>query len=182
MKLVAIVALAVTGCATQAAEGPGAYAFKVKGIDGKEIDLAQYKGKVVLFVNVASECGYTDQYKGLQKLYADHEKAGLVIIGVPSNEFGGQEPGTNEQIAKFCEKNYKTTFPMLAKTTVNGDSAIPLYKFLTSKQTLYGGAVAWNFEKFLVNRDGQIIGRFKSDIEPDDAGLARSIKTALESK
>jgi glutathione peroxidase len=159
-----------------------ALGFKMKAIDGKDVDLSKYKGKVVLFVNVASQCGYTDQYAGLQKLYAQHEKDGLVVIGVPSNEFGQQEPGSNEEIAKFCEKNYKVTFPMLAKVVVNGKGACPLYAYLTSKESGFGGAVGWNFEKFLIGRDGKVAGRFKSDAEPDSEALVKAIKTELDKK
>lgn len=176
-----LVVLAFTSCA-QAADVPTALDFKAKGIDGKEIDLAQYKGKVVLFVNVASECGYTSQYEGLQKLYAKYASDGLVVIGVPSNEFGGQEPENDAAIAKFCEKNYKVTFPLLAKTKVNGTDATPVYKFLTAKVNGHAGDVQWNFEKFIVGRDGKIIGRFKSDVEPDSEEFTKSLKTALDQK
>jgi glutathione peroxidase len=165
-----------------AADVPAALNFKMKAIDGKEIDLGQYKGKVVLFVNVASQCGYTDQYAGLQKLYAKHEKNGLVIIGVPANEFGAQEPGSDAEIAKFCEKNYKVTFPMLAKVVVKGNDACPLYAYLTSKASGFGGDVGWNFEKFLVGRDGKVVGRFKSDVEPDAEAFVTAIQKELDKK
>ena len=165
-----------------AADVPAALNFKMKGIDGKEIDLAKYKGKVVLFVNVASQCGYTDQYAGLQKLYAKHEKDGLVVIGVPANEFGQQEPGSNEEIAKFCEKNYKVTFPMLAKVVVQGKDICSLYAYLTSKASGFAGDVGWNFEKFLIGRDGKVAGRFKSDVEPDAETFVKAIKIQLDKK
>jgi glutathione peroxidase len=164
----------------KAADAPAALNFKMKSIDGKEIDLAKYKGKVVLFVNVASECGYTPQYAGLQKLYATHEKDGLVVIGVPANEFGQQEPGSNAEIAQFCERNYKVTFPMLAKVVVQGKGVCPLYAYLTSKESGFGGDVGWNFEKFLIGRDGKIAARFKSDVEPDADVFVKAIKTELE--
>ena len=179
-QLFAIIALVVS-CAPVFADEPAALKFKMKSIDGKEIDLAQYKGKVVLFVNVASQCGYTDQYAGLQKLYAKHEKDGLVIVGVPSNEFGAQEPGSNDEIAKFCEKNYKVTFPMLAKVVIKGKDSCPLYAYLTSKESGKGGPVEWNFEKFLIGRDGKVAARFKSDVEPDDA-FVKAIKSELDKK
>jgi len=167
---------------SSAADAPAALRFKMKALNGKEVDLAQFKGKVVLFVNVASECGYTPQYAGLQKLYAKHEKDGLVVIGVPSNEFGQQEPGSNDEIAKFCDKNYKVTFPMLAKVVVKGDGICPLYAYLTSKPSGFGGAVEWNFEKFLIDRDGKVTARFKSDVEPDSETFVDAIKKELEKK
>jgi glutathione peroxidase len=124
--------------------------YNMRGLDGKFIDLAQFQGKVVLFVNVASKCGYTPQYKGLQKLYDQYKKDGLVIVGVPANEFGGQEPGSDAQIAEFCTKEYGVTFPMLSKVVVKGEDITPLYKTLTSKETnpKYAGEITWNFTKF----------------------------------
>jgi len=177
----AVCALFVSSCAT-AVEVPESLNLKVKAIDGKEIDLSQYKGKVLLFVNVASECGYTGQYAALQKLYAAHKDEGLVVVGVPSNEFGGQEPGKDAEIAKFCDTNYKVTFPLLAKTEVNGADASPIYRYLTAKQNGHAGEVKWNFEKFLVGRDGKIVSRFKSDVEPDNAEFMKAVKAAIEKK
>jgi glutathione peroxidase len=158
--------------------------FKMAGIEGKEVDLAQYKGKVVLLVNVASECGYTPQYKGLQDLYERFGKDGLVVIGIPANDFGRQEPGSNAEILKFCQANYKVTFPMLSKVVVKGDKKVALYQFLTSKETnpKYAGEVGWNFEKFLINRKGEVVGRFKSGVEPTSEQLVSSIRTELETK
>jgi len=162
----------------------GPLSFKMAGIDGKEIDLAQYKGKVVLFVNVATNCGYTKQYAGLQALYQKYEKDGLVVIGVPANEFGAQEPGTNAEIAKFCSTEYKVTFPMLAKVVVKGDGITPLYAFLTGKDTdpKFAGVIGWNFEKFLVGRDGQVVGRYKSAVKPEAEELVTAVETALKAK
>jgi glutathione peroxidase len=181
-SLSVLLALALVAPASFAQGGKtvsGPLRFKMKSIDGKELDLASFKGKVVLFVNVASECGYTSQYAGLQKLYEELGKDGLVIVGVPSNEFGGQEPGTEEQIKKFCDTRYKVTFPMTAKVEVNGAGQTPLYKFLTSKETnpKHAGEIRWNFEKFLLGRDGQVLARFASDVEPED--LADPIRKAL---
>jgi glutathione peroxidase len=155
--------------------------FKMKSIDGKELDLARFKGKVVLLVNVASECGYTGQYAGLQKLYEDFHKEGLVVVGVPANEFGKQEPGTNADIKQFCTTKYKVTFPMLAKTIVAGPGQTPLYKYLTSKTTdpEHAGPVRWNFEKFLIGRDGQVLARFASDVEPEANELVAALRKAL---
>jgi glutathione peroxidase len=157
---------------------------KLTGIDGKELDLSKYKGKVVLFVNVASECGFTPQYKGLQELYEKHEKDGLVVVGVPSNDFGKQEPGSNAEIVKFCQANYKVKFPMTEKVVVKGDKKIPLYQFLTSKDTnpKFAGEVNWNFEKFLIGRNGEVVGRFKSGVEPMSEQLTKAIKTELDAK
>ncbi len=158
--------------------------FKMAAIDGKEVDLAEYKGKVVLFVNVASQCGYTKQYTGLQALYEKYQKDGLVVIGVPANEFGKQEPGTNEEIAKFCSSKYSVTFPMLAKVVVKGDGITPLYAFLTGKDTdpKFAGDIGWNFEKFLVGRNGEVVGRFKSAVKPDAEELVKAIEGELKTK
>ena len=161
-----------------------ALAFKLPGIDGKDVDLASYKGKVVMFVNVASKCGYTSQYEGLQKLYETYEKQGLVVVGVPANDFGKQEPGTNEEIATFCKSNYKVTFPLLGKVVVKGEGKTPLYQYLTGKETNpnFGGEVSWNFEKFLIGRDGKVVGRFKSGVAPTDDELVKAVKDELVKK
>jgi glutathione peroxidase len=158
--------------------------FKLKGIDGKQVDLAQYKGKVVLFVNVASQCGYTPQYKDLQELYSKYEKEGLVVIGIPSNDFKGQEPGTDEEIKSFCITNYKVTFPLMSKVVVTGKDIIPLYAFLTSKETDpdHPGKIEWNFEKFLIGRKGEIVARFKSGDKPMSDKMVNAIKGELEKK
>jgi glutathione peroxidase len=158
--------------------------FKVSGIDGKEVDLSKYKGKVVLFVNVASQCGYTKQYTGLQAIYKKYEKDGFVIVGVPANNFGSQEPGTNEEIVEFCSSKYSVTFPMLAKVSVKGDDKSPLYSFLTSKETnpKFAGEIGWNFEKFLINKKGEVVGKFKSGVAPDSDELTKAIKAELDAK
>lgn len=158
--------------------------FTLKGIDGQDVDLARYRGKVVLLVNVASECGYTPQYKGLQELHEKYGKEGLVVIGVPSNDFGKQEPGSNAEILKFCQTNYKVTFPLLAKVSVKGDEKVPLFQHLTSKETnaKFSGEVGWNFEKFLIGRNGEVVGRFKSGVAPDSAELIAAIKKELDAK
>ncbi len=158
--------------------------FKMTGIDGKEVDLSKYKGKVVLFVNVASQCGYTKQYTGLQAIYEKYEKKGFVVIGVPANDFGSQEPGTNEEIVKFCSSKYNVTFPMLAKVAVKGKEKTPLYEFLTSKETNpnYAGEIGWNFEKFLVNKKGEVVGKFKSGIAPESDELIKAITAELDAK
>jgi len=189
-KLLAVLAAGlVAGCAfaddkTGDKKVTGPLDFTLKGIDDKDVDLAKYKGKVVLLVNVASECGYTPQYKGLQELYEKHGKDGLVVIGVPSNDFGKQEPGTNADILKFCTTNYKVTFPMMAKVAVKGDDKVPLYKYLTAKETdpKFPGEVGWNFEKFLIGRNGDVVGRFKSGVAPDSPELLGAIKKELDAK
>lgn len=154
--------------------------LKMKGIDGKDLDLAQYKGKVVLVVNVASKCGYTPQYKGLEELYGKYGKDGLVVLGVPSNDFGKQEPGTEEEISKFCTTNYKVTFPMTAKVVVKGDDKTELYKRLTAATDKK--EVGWNFEKFLIGRDGKVVGRYKSNVAPEGDELTKAVKAELEKK
>jgi glutathione peroxidase len=166
------------GLAMAAAQGATPLAGEVKGIDGKAVDLAAYKGKVVLVVNVASRCGYTGQYAGLQKLYDSHKDKGLVILGFPANDFGAQEPGSDAQIAEFCSAKYGVTFPMFSKITVKGPDKAPLYKSLTEAADPKG-EVAWNFEKFLIGKDGAVIGRFKSGVAPDDAKLVQAIESAL---
>ena len=146
---------------------------KMKGLDGKDVDLSQYKGKVVVFVNVASKCGNTPQYEALEKLYETYSKDGLVIVGVPANEFGGQEPGTDADIAKFCDSNYHVTFPMLSKVAVKGKDMCPLYEYLTSQETapVKAGPISWNFEKFIVGRDGKVAARFAPKVKPDERNV-----------
>ncbi|MBI1915624.1 MAG: glutathione peroxidase [Planctomycetes bacterium] len=157
-KLVALAVALLIPCTGGAAprekeekKVPPVLKFTMKGLDGKSVDLSQFQGKVVLIVNVASQCGYTPQYKGLQKLYDTYKKDGLVILGVPANEFGKQEPGTDKEIAEFCTSNYGVTFPMLSKVIVKGIHQAPLYKHLTSKETnpKSAGDIKWNFTKFL---------------------------------
>lgn len=142
---------------------------------GKPENLGQYKGKVVLVVNTASECGYTPQYAGLEKLYEAYKGKGLVVLGFPSNEFGGQEPGTSEQIATFCKKNYGVEFPMFEKVATKGASQSPVYKFLTAKH----GEPKWNFHKYLVDKKGQVKAAFPSGTKPDSDELKKAIEAAL---
>ena len=148
---------------------------EMKSIDGKPVDLASYKGKVVLIVNVASRCGATPQYAGLQKLYEAHKDKGFVVLGFPANDFGAQEPGSDADIATFCTKDYGVTFPMFSKITVKGQGKAPLYKTLTESADP-AGEVGWNFEKFLIGKDGRVVGRFKTRVAPDDAALVRAIE------
>ena len=183
---VAVAVMALAGCAAVGTAEDAKMSpldNKLKDIDGKEYDLAKLKGKVVFVVNVASECGYTPQYEGLQALYAKHEKDGLVVVGIPSNQFGTQEPGTDAEIKKFCTSQYKVTFPMMSKVVIKGKDQIPLYKVLTEATPDKDGKVeqvGWNFEKFLIGRDGKVVGRFKSAVKPDSPEVTRAIKTELD--
>src|SRR5262249_11097743 len=161
---------------------PAVLSFKMTSLDGKEVDLARYQGKVVLFVNVASQCGFTPQYEDLQALHPKFGKAALAVVGVPSNDFGAQEPGNNAEIAEFCKKNYGVTFDMLAKVAVKGKNQCPLYRFLTSKETnpRFAGNVRWNFEKFLVGRNGEVVARYASDAGFDE--ITQAIQRELAKK
>lgn len=161
-----------------------ALAFSMKQLDGKPADLKKYAGKVVLFVNVASFCGYTKQYEGLQGLFDKYKDQGLVVVGVPCNQFGAQEPGSSTEIAEFCKKNYGVTFDMLEKVDVNGEGACDLYKYLTSVETKPKGKgkVSWNFEKFLLNRKGEVVGRYGSGVAPDAKELVSAIESAVAEK
>jgi glutathione peroxidase len=163
---------------------PAVLNFKMKDISGKEVELSKYQGKVLLIVNVASKCGYTGQYETLQGLHDKYAKEGLVVLGVPSNDFGAQEPGTDEEIVKFCSSKYKVKFDMLSKVAVKGDKQVPLYKHLTSKETnpKFSGPIEWNFTKFLIGRNGDIVARFKSDIEPDSSDVTKKIEAELAKK
>ena len=160
---------------------PAALDFKVKSIAGKEVDLSQYKGKVIVVVNVASECGLTPQYEGLEALYEKYSDKGLTVLGFPCNQFGKQEPGSDAEIAQFCETNYKVKFPMFSKVEVNGEGAAPLYKHLTSLdiKPKGKGQVAWNFEKFVIGKNGEVVARFAPKTEPDDPELIKTIEAEL---
>ena len=159
--------------------------FQMKDIDGKPVDLAKYKGDVLLIVNVASQCGYTKQYKGLEATYEKYKGQGFEVLGFPANEFGKQEPGSNEEIKTFCTGTYHVTFPMFSKIVVKGKGIDPLYKFLTSPETdpKFAGDIDWNFAKFLVNRKGEVVARFEPKDEPESEKVTKAIETALaESK
>jgi glutathione peroxidase len=155
------------------------YDFTVKDINGKEVSLSEYKDKVVLVVNVASKCGYTPQYEGLEKIYNQFKDKGFVILAFPCNQFGAQEPGTNNEIKEFCSANYKVTFPLFDKIDVNGDNASPLYQYLTSSKPGIMGtkAIKWNFTKFLIGKDGKAIERYGSSATPEQ--IAEDIKKIL---
>ena len=157
------------------------YDFTLSSIDGAATPLSSFKGKVVLLVNVASKCGYTPQYAGLEKLYATYKDKGLVIVGVPANNFGAQEPGSNEEIKTFCNRNYNVTFPMMSKVSVKGAGTTPLYQYLTDKTAnpKTGGDIKWNFTKFLVDKKGNVINRFESAVTPEAAELVKAVEAAL---
>ena len=179
MKIVALaLCLSFAAAVAARAESPTPLSGEMKGIDGKPVDLASYKGKVVLVVNVASRCGKTPQYAGLQKLYNAHKDKGFVILGFPANDFGAQEPGSDAQIAEFCSSRYNVTFDMFSEIVVKGPGKAALYKTLTESANP-PGEVSWNFEKFLIGRDGNIVGRFKSAVAPDDAKLTGAIEAEL---
>jgi glutathione peroxidase len=155
------------------------YDFTVKRIDGADQPLSYYKGKVLLIVNVASECGFTPQYKGLQEVYLKYKDRGFVILGFPSNDFGEQEPGSDDQIKQFCESTYNVTFDLFSKIDVKGPHQAPLYKYLT-KDSESPHDIAWNFNKFLVDRSGRVVEYFPSKVTPSDSSLTNKIESLLK--
>jgi len=157
--------------------------FTLNSIDGQPAPLAAYKGKVVLLVNVASKCGFTPQYSALESTYEKYKDRGFVIVGIPANNFGAQEPGSNQEIKTFCSSKYHVTFPMMAKVSVKGDDITPLYQFLTDKSSnpQFGGEIKWNFTKFLIGPDGRVITRFEPEITPDSPQVTSAIEEALAS-
>ena len=167
--------------ATSLYAGSSLYSFTLNSIDGKPAPLAEYKGKVVLIVNVASQCGYTPQYSALEAIYEKYKDQGFVILGFPANNFGAQEPGTNEEIKTFCSRKYSVKFPMYAKISVKGDDQAPLYAYLT-KQTGPGitGDIKWNFTKFLVDKDGNVVQRFEPAVTPDSKEVTSAIEKQLK--
>jgi glutathione peroxidase len=150
--------------------------FTLNSIDGSPVPLSTYKGKIALVVNVASQCGYTPQYEGLEALYKKYKDKGFVILGFPANNFGGQEPGTNAEIKTFCTRTYSVDFPMFSKISVKGSDQAPLYQYLTKTG---GGDIQWNFTKFLVDRDGKVLQRFESDVEPESPDVIKAVEAAL---
>jgi glutathione peroxidase len=156
--------------------------FKMKDIDGNDVKLKKYKGNVLLVVNTASKCGYTPQYEGLQKIYDKYNARGFTVLGFPANNFREQEPDTNEKIKEFCTTKYKVTFPMFAKISVKGEDQDPLYKFLTSKETNpnFAGDIKWNFNKFLIDRKGNVVARFDSKDTPDGEAVTAAIEKYLK--
>ena len=154
---------------------------EMKSLTGKKVDLAKYNGKVLLIVNVASQCGATDQYRPLQALHEKYHEKGLAVLGFPCNQFGEQESGSDADVATFCQKNYGVKFDMFSKIDVNGDNAAPLFKQLTSKESFAkdAGPVGWNFEKFLVSKEGKVVARFRTSVEPDDSDVVKAIEAEL---
>jgi glutathione peroxidase len=158
--------------------------FKVKDIDGKEVDLASFRGKVLLIVNTASQCGNTPQYTDLESIYQKYKGQGFEVLAFPANDFGLQEPGTNAQIKEFCSTKYNVTFPLFSKIVVKGKGIHPLYDYLTSETTnpKFAGEIRWNFGKFLVNRKGEVVARFEPPEKPSSANVASAVEKALEEK
>ena len=185
--LLVLAAWAVTHCVhaaekeTEKAAPKSPLDFTLKANDGTDHALSQYKGKVVLLVNVASKCGFTPQYKNLEEVYAKYKDQGLVVVGVPCNDFGAQEPGTDIEIRKFCTDRFKVTFPLMSKVRVQGEQADPLYKYLTVDSPK-PGKITWNFEKFLIGRDGKVVDRFAPKVKPDDAETVKAVEDALKAK
>ena len=160
------------------------YDFTLPSIDGKPMPLAEFKGKVVLGVSVASRCGFTPQYTGLEALYEKYKDQGFVIVGFPANNFGAQEPGSNAEIGAFCKSKFGVTFPMFSKISVKGSDKAPLYQFLTDKNAnpKTGGEIPWNFTKYLVDRNGKVLARFDAPVEPESPELTSAIEAALKNK
>lgn len=158
--------------------------FTMKDIEGKDVPLAKYHGKVLLLVNTASQCGYTPQYKGLEQVYEKYKNQGFEVLAFPANEFGAQEPGTDAQIKQFCTTKYNVTFPLFSKIVVKGKGIHPLYEFLTAPATdpKFAGPIPWNFAKFLVNRKGEVIARFEPGVKPESAELTGVVEKALAEK
>lgn len=156
------------------------YQYELNTIDGEMVSLEEYSGEVILVVNTASECGYTGQYEGLQEIYETYSDQGFKVLGFPANNFGGQEPGSDDEIATFCELNYGVTFPMFSKISVKGDDQHPLFDYLTNLENPdFTGEVSWNFEKFLIDRNGNLVRRFKSNVEPESETLLAAIQELL---
>ncbi|MCF7857973.1 MAG: glutathione peroxidase [Candidatus Cloacimonetes bacterium] len=158
------------------------YDFTMDDINGNPVSLSKYHGKVILIVNTASKCGFTYQYEGLEQLYETYKNSEFVILGFPANNFLNQEPGNNKEIANFCRLNYGVTFPMFSKISVSGKDIHPLYKYLTSEDSnhVFGGKISWNFNKFLISKDGNILARFGSKVKPESEEIIKAIEKALK--
>jgi len=176
------IALAMTTALALTAMAASVYDVPIKDIDGKDTSLKAHQGKVVLVVNVASKCGLTPQYKALEATYRKYKDHGLVIAGFPCNQFGKQEPGSNEQIKEFCSSKYDVTFPMFDKLEVNGPGRHPLYTMLAGPSSPFPGDIKWNFGKFLIGRDGKILKRFEPKVTPDSKEVIEAIEAALAAK
>lgn len=184
MKIPSLLAAFTTAlilAAPAAHAGDSVHDYKVKDIEGKDVDLSAYKDKVLLIVNVASRCGATPQYEQLVELQKTYKDQGLVVLGFPANNFGGQEPGSNEEIKEFCESTYQVDFPMFAKVSVKGDDKAPLFEYLTSAENPdKQGDIGWNFEKFLIGKDGKLLRRFKTGTSPDTAEVTEAVEAATK--
>lgn len=175
-------AIMLSSFVMRSAEASSIYDIPLKDIDGKATALKEFQGKVLLIVNVASKCGFTRQYEGLEAVYEKYAERGLVVCGFPCNQFGGQEPGTEADIKEFCTSKYSVTFPMFSKIEVNGKNRHPLYVLLAGKDSPFTGDIKWNFNKFLIGKDGKIIARYDSKVKPDSEELAKAIEAALAAK
>jgi glutathione peroxidase len=176
------VALVSMTCALTMSAAESLYDIPLKDINGKATSLKEYKGKAILIVNVASKCGLTPQYTPLQAVYDKYKDQGLVVLGFPSNDFAGQEPGSASEIKEFCSSKYKVTFPLFEKGSVKGKDQQPLYAALTGKDSKFPGDVEWNFGKFLISRDGELVARFNPKQKPDSKEVTKAIETALAKK
>lgn len=179
MKPIALIAALFAATVMHASS---VFDITVKDIKGADVSLDAYRGKVLLIVNVASKCGFTKQYAGLEALYAKYKDQGLVVLGFPCNQFGGQEPGTEAEIVEFCSTKFNVKFPLFAKIEVNGPGRAPLYTFLSGDDAKFPGKISWNFNKFLVGRDGQVIVRYGSKTAPESAELIAAVEAALAAK
>ncbi len=181
MRKLSLILILILTASMALAEPKSIYDFTMNSIDGHPTSLKSYRGKVVLLVNVASKCGFTPQYTALEAIYEKYKDRGLVIVGIPANNFGSQEPGTNEEIKKFCSTKYNVSFPMMAKVSVLGEDKTPLYVFLTGKGSdpQFAGDIKWNFTKFLFDRNGKPVARFEPDVTPDSPQVTAAIESAL---
>lgn len=182
LRFLAPITCSLLMAATLSAADSPLYAIPLKDIKGQDTSLKPYAGKALLIVNVASKCGYTRQYSGLEEVWKKYQDKGLMVLGFPSNDFGGQEPGTNEEIVEFCSSKFGASFPLFDKLHTKGPEQHPLYTALTGPASPVPGPVKWNFNKFLVGRDGRIIARFDSKVEPTSAELSAAIESALAAK
>jgi len=181
MKLFALIAV-VSLLQIVVVRAGSIYELSLKDINGKDTTLAAYKGKVLLIVNVASRCGFTPQYKGLEAIYKKYSGQGFAVLGFPCNQFGGQEPGTDAEIVQFCTSKYDVTFPLFDKIEVNGTNRHPLYVLLAGPDAPFPGNITWNFNKFLIGKDGKILKRFDSKVKPESPELTQAIESALTAK
>lgn len=174
-------------CTTESINNKGGkmdlYGFKLKGIDGDSVELSKYQGRVLLIVNTASRCGFTPQYEDLQAIYKRYRNQGFEVLAFPSNDFKQQEPGSNKEIKEFCQTNFNTEFPLFAKAEVTTDKIQPLFKYLTNEaNSTLQGPILWNFEKFLISRDGKLVARYRSKVKPTDAEVTKEIEQLLLQK